>query len=63
MREWWPMLLSETKSGYFYGFRGADSNSIGLFRERLKKGSRESEFPLSISWRCPYQLLKKPIDM
>ena len=37
-----------------YGFRGADSNSIKMFEERLTKGDREiAHFPLTISWRCP----------
>ena len=37
-----------------YGFRGADSNSIDMFVERLSKKERPiKHFPLSISWRCP----------
>ena len=43
-----------------YGFRGADSNSISLFHQRLLKGKREiSEFTLSISWRCPKSVVKE----
>lgn len=37
-----------------YGFRGADSNSIKMFEQRLSMGDREiAHFPLTISWRCP----------
>lgn len=38
-----------------YGFRGADSNSISRFIERLTVESERdiTELPLSISWRCP----------
>lgn len=38
-----------------YGFRGADSNSISRFIERLTAESERdvTELPLSISWRCP----------
>jgi len=43
-----------------YGFRGADSNSINLFRQRLEKGSRNiTELPLSITWRCPNTVVKE----
>lgn len=43
-----------------YGFRGADSNSINLFRKRLEKGSRNiTELPLSITWRCPNTVVKE----
>jgi DNA helicase-2/ATP-dependent DNA helicase PcrA len=43
-----------------YGFRGADSQSIDMFRQRLKTGTRKiSEFPLSISWRCPNTVVKE----
>ena len=53
-------IIVGDKNQAIYGFRGADSNSIGLFRERLQKGSREiSEFPLSISWRCPLSVVKE----
>lgn len=38
-----------------YGFRGADSASMDIFRDELRnKGTRDVvEFPLSITWRCP----------
>jgi len=37
-----------------YGFRGADSSSMDLFKEMLKHTSREvSELPLTLTWRCP----------
>lgn len=38
-----------------YGFRGADSNSISRFIDRLTVESDRdiTELPLSISWRCP----------
>lgn len=53
-------IIVGDKNQAIYGFRGADSNSIGLFYERLSKGSREiSEFPLSISWRCPVSVVKE----
>jgi len=53
-------IIVGDKNQAIYGFRGADSNSIGLFYERLSKGSREiSEFPLSISWRCPISVVKE----
>lgn len=37
-----------------YGFRGADSSSMDMFKELLKQTSREvSELPLTLTWRCP----------
>jgi superfamily I DNA/RNA helicase len=44
-----------------YGFRGADSNSMNMFKQRLMKESdREiTELPLSISWRCPTSVVKE----
>jgi DNA helicase II / ATP-dependent DNA helicase PcrA len=37
-----------------YGFRGADSNSMNMFSQRLENGSREiKRFSLSLTWRCP----------
>lgn len=37
-----------------YGFRGADSGSMNLFRATLAKSDRGVQiFPLSITWRCP----------
>jgi superfamily I DNA/RNA helicase len=53
-------IIVGDKNQAIYGFRGADSNSIGMFYERLSGGSREiSEFPLSISWRCPNAVVKE----
>jgi len=47
-------IIVGDKNQAIYGFRGADSNSIGMFEQRLSKGSREiSHFPLTITWRCP----------
>ena len=47
-------IIVGDKNQAIYGFRGADSNSIGMFYERLSGGSREiSEFPLSISMALP----------
>lgn len=44
-----------------YGFRGADSNSMNMFRQRLlDKNSREVvELPLSVSFRCPKNVVKE----
>jgi len=37
-----------------YGFRGADSDSMDIFKEQLVKTNRGvQEFPLSLTWRCP----------
>ena len=37
-----------------YGFRGADSGSMDIFRSTLAKSDRGVKiFPLSITWRCP----------
>lgn len=53
-------IIVGDKNQAIYGFRGADSNSIEMFRQRLQKGSREiSEFPLSISWRCPKSVVRE----
>lgn len=53
-------IIVGDKNQAIYGFRGADSNSINLFRQRLLKGDREiSEFPLSISWRCPLSVVRE----
>jgi len=53
-------IIVGDKNQAIYGFRGADSNSINLFRQRLMEGDREiSEFPLSISWRCPLSVVKE----
>jgi len=43
-----------------YGFRGADSNSMDLFRSDLEARGREiKQFPLSVSWRCPQTVVKE----
>ncbi len=48
------------KNQAIYGFRGADSNSISMFYDRLSSGDRKiSQFPLSISWRCPNTVVKE----
>lgn len=53
-------IIVGDKNQAIYGFRGADSNSIGMFRKRLLKSQREiSEFPLSISWRCPKSVVRE----
>tara|TARA_R110000744_G_scaffold110124_2_gene207769 strand:- start:86 stop:1519 length:1434 start_codon:yes stop_codon:yes gene_type:complete len=53
-------IIVGDKNQAIYGFRGADSNSISLFRQRLLTGSREiQEFPLSISWRCPQSVVQE----
>ena len=53
-------IIVGDKNQAIYGFRGADSNSIAMFRERLLKGEREiSEFPLSITWRCPKSVVSE----
>lgn len=37
-----------------YGFRGADSNSMDIFKGQLEQTNRAvTEFPLSLTWRCP----------
>ena len=48
-------IIVGDKNQAIYGFRGADSNSMAMFRDRLvKKGEREvKDFSLSITWRCP----------
>jgi len=53
-------IIVGDKNQAIYGFRGADSNSIEMFRQRLLKTQREiSEFPLSITWRCPKSVVKE----
>ena len=47
-------IIVGDKNQAIYGFRGADSNSIGMFEKRLSNGEREiAHFPLTITWRCP----------
>ena len=43
-----------------YGFRGADSNSMNIFSNRLEKTGREiARFPLTLSWRCPKSVVRE----
>jgi|TARA_R100001460_G_scaffold75738_1_gene116838 superfamily I DNA/RNA helicase len=43
-----------------YGFRGADSNSMDLFKSDLEaRGRKIKQFPLSVSWRCPHTVVKE----
>jgi len=43
-----------------YGFRGADSNSMDIFKSDLEARGREiKQFPLSVSWRCPHTVIKE----
>jgi len=42
------------KNQAIYGFRGADSNSMTIFSERLgKMGKTVKHFPMTLTWRCP----------
>ena len=53
-------IIVGDKNQAIYGFRGADSNSISLFRERLETTERGiTELPLSITWRCPHSVVKE----
>ena len=53
-------IIVGDKNQAIYGFRGADSNSINRFRQRLEKGDRKiTELPLSITWRCPNSVVKE----
>ena len=43
-----------------YGFRGADSNSMDIFKEQLSNKDRKvSQFPLTLSWRCPTSVINE----
>lgn len=44
-----------------YGFRGADSNSMNMFRNRLERESERNivDLPLTVSWRCPTSVVKE----
>lgn len=43
-----------------YGFRGADSNSMDIFKEQLSNKDRKvSQFPLTLSWRCPTSVVNE----
>ena len=53
-------IIVGDKNQAIYGFRGADSNSIGMFEKRLRNGSREiSHFPLTTTWRCPKSVVSE----
>jgi superfamily I DNA/RNA helicase len=53
-------IIVGDKNQAIYGFRGADSNSIKMFEERLSQGEREiAHFPLTITWRCPMAVVKE----
>ena len=53
-------IIVGDKNQAIYGFRGADSNSIGKFVERLELSARDiTQLPLSISWRCPKEVVKE----
>lgn len=54
-------IIVGDKNQAIYGFRGADSNSMSMFRDRLvKKGEREvKDFSLSITWRCPISVVEE----
>ena len=53
-------IIVGDKNQAIYGFRGADSNSIAMFHQRLSNGERKiSDFPLSITWRCPVSVVKE----
>ena len=49
------------KNQAIYGFRGADSNSISMFRDSLnaKSVSGVKDFALSITWRCPTSVVEE----
>jgi len=43
-----------------YGFRGADSTSMDIFKKELENSTREvSNFTLSITWRCPKSVVRE----
>jgi len=43
-----------------YGFRGADSNSISMFRDKLSNSSRDMEYySLTTTWRCPKSVVEE----
>tara|TARA_B100000161_G_C33546249_1_gene413197 strand:- start:372 stop:1802 length:1431 start_codon:yes stop_codon:yes gene_type:complete len=47
-------IIVGDKNQAIYGFRGADSNSISMFEDRLSGSSRDiKHYPLTITWRCP----------
>jgi DNA helicase-2/ATP-dependent DNA helicase PcrA len=47
-------IIVGDKNQAIYGFRGADSNSMAIFSERLEKmGKTVKHFPMTLTWRCP----------
>jgi len=47
-------IIVGDKNQAIYGFRGADSNSMAIFSERLEKmGKNVRHFPMTLTWRCP----------
>ena len=43
-----------------YGFRGADSASMDIFKKELNKSSKGvKDFTLSITWRCPLSVVEE----
>jgi superfamily I DNA/RNA helicase len=47
-------IIVGDKNQAIYGFRGADSNSMSVFSERLEKmGKNVRHFPMTLTWRCP----------
>ena len=54
-------IIVGDKNQAIYGFRGADSNSMTKFRDRLvEKGNREViDKTLSITWRCPTSVVEE----
>jgi DNA helicase-2/ATP-dependent DNA helicase PcrA len=53
-------IIVGDKNQAIYGFRGADSNSIAIFSERLEKmGKTVKYFPMTLTWRCPKSVVKE----
>ena len=47
-------IIVGDKNQAIYGFRGADSGSIAIFKKQLKaRGKIVKEFGLTLTWRCP----------
>ena len=47
-------IIVGDKNQAIYGFRGADSGSIAIFKKQLEaKGKTVVEFGLTLTWRCP----------
>ena len=53
-------IIVGDKNQAIYGFRGADSNSMAIFSERLEKmGKNVRHFPMTLTWRCPKTVVKE----